>query len=74
MGLKLGAVCLGCCWALMLLAFVAGTMNLAFMGLAMALMTLEKLPVIGRTLTVPVGIALLAGAVLTVFFALPIMN
>lgn len=32
LGLRLGAVCLGCCWALMLLAFVAGTMNLAFMG------------------------------------------
>jgi predicted metal-binding membrane protein len=74
MGLRLGAVCLGCCWALMLLAFVAGTMNLAFMGLAMVLMALEKMPVVGRTLTVPVGIALLAGAALTVFFTLPIMN
>jgi len=28
MGLRLGAVCLGCCWALMALAFVGGTMNL----------------------------------------------
>ena len=74
MGLKLGADCLGCCWALMLLAFVAGTMNLAFMGLAMALMALEKMPVIGRYLTVPTGIALLTGAAATVFFALPIMN
>ncbi|WP_346912344.1 DUF2182 domain-containing protein [uncultured Roseibium sp.] len=74
MGLKLGAVCLGCCWALMLLAFVAGTMNLAFMGLAMALMAIEKMPVIGRYLTVPAGVALLAGAAVTVFFALPIMN
>ncbi|MDN3721117.1 DUF2182 domain-containing protein [Roseibium salinum] len=42
LGLRLGAVCLGCCWALMLLAFVGGTMNLTFMGLAMVLMTLEK--------------------------------
>ncbi|MBD1546416.1 DUF2182 domain-containing protein [Roseibium aggregatum] len=74
MGLKLGAVCLGCCWALMLLAFVAGTMNLAFMGLAMALMTMEKMPVIGRTLTVPVGIALLAGAAATIFIALTTTN
>lgn len=62
MGLHLGAVCLGCCWALMLLAFVAGTMNLAFMGLAMVLMTFEKLPQIGRYLTVPVGFALLGAA------------
>ena len=74
MGLRLGATCLGCCWALMLLAFVAGTMNLAFMGLAMALMAMEKMPAIGRYLTVPAGIALLAGAAMTVFFALPIMN
>lgn len=61
-GLRLGAVCLGCCWALMLLAFVGGTMNLAFMGLATVLMVLEKLPVLGRWLTRPTGVALLAAA------------
>ncbi len=59
-GLRLGADCLGCCWALMLLAFVGGTMNLAFMGLAMLLMTLEKLPETGRYLTKPVGAVLIA--------------
>lgn len=58
-GLRLGAVCLGCCWALMLLAFVGGVMNIAFMALAMVLMTLEKLPEIGRYLTKPLGAALL---------------
>ena len=64
LGLRLGAVCLGCCWALMLLAFVAGTMNLAFMGLAMVLMTLEKLPAIGARITAPLGVFLiLTGAV-----------
>lgn len=62
MGLRLGATCLGCCWALMLLAFVAGTMNLAFMALAMVLMTLEKLPQLGRHLTTPVGVVLLGAA------------
>lgn len=69
MGLRMGAVCLGCCWSLMLLAFVAGTMNLAFMGLATLLMTLEKLPSIGRYLTVPMGVALITGAALTVVSA-----
>ncbi|UYV35808.1 DUF2182 domain-containing protein [Rhodobacteraceae bacterium D3-12] len=64
-GLRLGAVCLGCCWALMLLAFVGGVMNIAFMGLAMVLMTLEKLPEIGRWVTRPVGVALVLGAVWT---------
>ncbi|TNJ41489.1 DUF2182 domain-containing protein [Phaeobacter sp. B1627] len=59
-GLRLGAVCLGCCWALMLLAFVGGVMNLAFMGLATLFMVLEKLPEIGRWLTRPMGAVLLA--------------
>ncbi|MEP4766949.1 MAG: DUF2182 domain-containing protein [Roseibium sp.] len=68
MGLHLGLICLGCCWALMLLAFVAGTMNLAFMGLAMVLMTFEKLPQIGRYLTLPVGLVLLAGAAAILLF------
>ena len=63
MGLRMGFVCLGCCWALMALAFVGGTMNLAFMGGAMVLMTLEKLPV-GQPLTRPLGAALLAAALL----------
>ncbi len=63
MGLRLGAACLGCCWALMLLAFVGGVMNLAFMGLATLMMTLEKLPEIGRWLGRPIGAALLGGAV-----------
>lgn len=73
LGLRLGAVCLGCCWALMLLAFVAGTMNLAFMGFAMVLMTLEKLPDIGAKLTAPLGAFLiLAGLVVLVLPLLPI--
>lgn len=64
-GLRLGADCLGCCWALMLLAFVGGTMNLAFMGLAMVLMTLEKLPEIGGHITRPLGGGLIALALFT---------
>ena len=61
-GLRLGLVCLGCCWALMLLAFVGGVMNLAFMGLATVIMVLEKLPGPGRYLTRPLGVALLCAA------------
>jgi predicted metal-binding membrane protein len=61
-GLRLGLVCLGCCWALMLLAFVGGAMNLAFMGLAMVIMVLEKLPDVGRYVTRPLGAALIAAA------------
>ena len=63
MGLRMGADCLGCCWALMALAFVGGTMNLMWMGAATLLMTLEKLPGPGRHLTAPVGVALVAGGI-----------
>lgn len=63
MGLHLGVLCLGCCWALMALGFVGGTMNLIWMGAATLLMTLEKLPDIGRRLTRPLGYGLIfAGA------------
>ena len=54
-GLRLGLICLGCCWALMALAFVGGVMNLAFLGLATILMILEKMPDLGRYLTKPLG-------------------
>jgi predicted metal-binding membrane protein len=62
-GVRLGLVCLGCCWALMLLAFVGGVMNIAFMGLATLIMVIEKLPQYGRLLTRPLGVALIAGAI-----------
>ncbi len=43
MGLRHGAFCIGCCWALMALLFVFGVMNLiAIIGLAM-LVAIEKL-------------------------------
>lgn len=58
-GLRLGLVCLGCCWALMLLAFVGGVMNIAFMGLATLIMVIEKLPQYGRVLTRPLGAVLI---------------
>lgn len=67
-GLRMGLDCVGCCWALMLLGFVGGTMNLGFMGLAMVLMTLEKLPRIGAFLTLPLGVGLVAAGVGIVVF------
>ncbi|MCP5087664.1 MAG: DUF2182 domain-containing protein [Rhodobacteraceae bacterium] len=59
MGFRLGLVCLGCCWALMLLAFVGGTMNLAWMGLATLIMAMEKLPELSRHISKPLGVALI---------------
>ncbi len=43
MGLDHGAFCLGCCWALMLVMFVAGVMNLLWMAALAALMLAEKI-------------------------------
>lgn len=61
-GTRLGAVCLGCCWALMALALVGGMANLLWMGLATLLMVVEKLPEAGHRLTRPLGWALLVSA------------
>lgn len=69
-GLRLGLVCLGCCWALMALALVGGVLNIAFMGLATVLMVLEKLPRPGRRLTRPLGAVLLAASVWVLFSSL----
>lgn len=63
MGLSLGAICLGCCWALMLLGFVGGVMSLAFMGLATVIMIIEKMPTIGKYISIPLGVVLLAASI-----------
>ncbi|WP_300517541.1 DUF2182 domain-containing protein [Aliiroseovarius sp.] len=70
LGLRLGALCLGCCWALMLLGFVGGVMNLAFMGLATLIMIFEKLPDLGRHLTKPLGWGLIAAGIAAIANAL----
>ena len=54
--------CVGCCWALMLVMFSVGVGSIALMVALTAVMTAEKMPGIGRRLSTPVGIALLAGA------------
>jgi predicted metal-binding membrane protein len=43
MGLRHGAFCLGCCWLLMVLLFVVGTMNLIWVAALTALVLVEKL-------------------------------
>ena len=61
MGLEHGLYCLGCCWALMLLLFVGGVMNLAVIGGLTAFVAVEKLRLLGRQ-----G-ARISGIVLVVF-------
>ncbi len=62
MGAHHGAYCLLCCWGLMVIGFVGGVMDLIWMGGATVLMTLEKLPALGRWLTRPIGVALIVWA------------
>ena len=42
MGVEHGAFCTGCCWALMVLLFVAGVMNLVWIAALTILVCLEK--------------------------------
>jgi predicted metal-binding membrane protein len=43
LGLAHGAFCVGCCWMLMLLAWVGGAMNLAWMVVLTLLVAAERL-------------------------------
>ena len=43
LGLRQGLACLGCCWALMLVMFAAGAMNVVWMALLAVAMTVEKM-------------------------------
>jgi predicted metal-binding membrane protein len=45
MGLRHGAVCVGCCWLLTLLLFVGGVMNLTWIaGIALFVLAEKLLP------------------------------
>lgn len=61
-GVMHGLFCVGCCWALMLVMFVVGMGNLAWMLLLAALMAAEKNLPQGRRIAAPVGFGLLAWA------------
>ena len=43
MGLKHGAYCVGCCWMLIALLFVAGVMNLLWIAAIAVFVLVEKL-------------------------------
>ncbi len=66
LGVRQGLYCLGCCWAMMLLMFVAGAMNVVWMALLGLVMLVEKMTVsaaFGRAVGVAftaAGVAILA--------------
>jgi len=63
MGLRHGAVCLGCCWALMVLLFAVGTMNLAWVAGLGVLVLGEKLAPGGGWIARASGVGLVAAGV-----------
>jgi predicted metal-binding membrane protein len=66
MGLRHGAYCVGCCWALMGLLFVAGVMNLLWVAAIAAFVLAEKVLPWGDRVGRVAGVILVAaGALLT---------
>ena len=63
MGLRHGSYCLGCCWMLMALLFVAGVMNLFWVALIAFLVMLEKMTVRGELLSRATGAVLVIAGV-----------
>jgi predicted metal-binding membrane protein len=67
MGLRHGAYCVGCCWALMALLFVAGVMNLAWVAAIAAFVLVEKVVPGGRRVSrVAGGLFVGAGVLLLI--------
>jgi predicted metal-binding membrane protein len=58
-GLQQGLFCLGCCWAMMLLMFAAGIMNVVWMAILGIVMATEKLGT-GTRFSRAVGLAFIA--------------
>ena len=67
MGLRHGAFCLGCCWALMLLLFVGGLMNFVWIAAIAAFVLVEKTAPAGHWLGRIIGAALVAWGGATLF-------
>lgn len=63
MGIDHGLYCVGCCWSLMLLLFVVGVMNLAWIAALSAIVIAEKLLPFGRWIAHGAGAALVAGGI-----------
>jgi predicted metal-binding membrane protein len=63
MGMRHGTYCVGCCWLLMALLFVAGVMNLLWVAAIAGFVLLEKLVRGGAVLGRVAGVALLCWGV-----------
>jgi predicted metal-binding membrane protein len=63
MGMEHGAYCLGCCWALMLLLFAGGVMNLTVIVGLTAIVLVEKLAPMGAQFGRALGAGMIAAGV-----------
>jgi predicted metal-binding membrane protein len=63
MGAEHGTFCVGCCWAIMLLLFAVGVMNLLWVALIAGLVLAEKLLPGGKIAGRLIGVALAVGGV-----------
>jgi predicted metal-binding membrane protein len=69
LGVKQGLYCLGCCWAMMLVMFAVGVMNVIWMAALGVLMTFEKIGS-GKRFTYTIGVALIVAGIAFVLTAL----
>ena len=70
LGVRQGMFCLGCCWAIMLVMFAVGAMNVIWMAVLGVLMTIEKLSTTRRFsevlgfVFIAIGFGMIAASVL----------
>src|SRR6516225_171183 len=69
MGLRHGAYCIGCCWALMALLFVGGVMNVLWIAVLALVVLLEKLTPFGRGIALVAGVACADAGAAMLYFA-----
>lgn len=67
MGLRHGAYCLGCCWAVMLVLFVVGIMNLVWIAVLALLVLLEKVGPAGGVVARVAGVAMIVAGIYFAF-------
>lgn len=63
LGVRHGAYCVGCCWALMALLLVGGVLNVLWIVLLALLILLEKVAPFGRQIALVAGVVLILGGV-----------
>ena len=66
MGFRHGWYCLGCCYALMLLLFVGGVMNLAWVAALTLAVAIEKMLPRGKLIAQFLGAVLILAGVLKI--------